>query len=430
MIGTAALAATLVQGNLDSRPNIILILSDDLGYGSVGCFGETEIPTPNIDSLAKNGVRMTDAYVTCPVCSPTRAGLLTGRYQQRFGHEFNPGPQGQASEKFGLTKGEAIIPEVLAKNGYRTGMVGKWHLGYEKGFTPMDRGFSSFFGFLGGAHPYTPGQRRSQIMRGRNPFKESEYLTDAFARESVEFIRRQDKTPFFLYLAFNAVHSPLQSPETYSASFPDLKGKRKTFAGMLTGLDKAVGRVLDTLKERMLEENTIIFFLSDNGGPTPQTTSKNGPLRGFKGQVYEGGIRVPFIVQWKGEVMSKEAIPTPCSSLDIFPTILEAAGISKEQGKPGLEGESLIPAIKGDASFRPPRSFFWRMGPQHAVRSGEWKMTVRSGGQPELYNLRLDVGESKNLASQEPGKLSELQALYSEWDKKNIPSKWRRSDGG
>lgn len=426
MIGTAALAAALIQGELESRPNFIVILADDLGYGSLGCYGETEIPTPNIDSLAKNGVRMTDAYVTCPVCSPTRAGLLTGRYQQRFGHEFNPGPQGQASESFGLTKSEAIIPEVLAKNGYRTGMVGKWHLGYEKGFTPMDRGFGSFFGFLGGAHPYFAGQRRSQVMRGRSSVKETEYLTDAFARESVEFIKTDDKSPFFLYLAFNAVHSPLQSTEDYSASFPNLKGKRKTFAGMLTGMDKAVGRVLETLKERKLEENTVIFFLSDNGGPTPQTTSKNGPLRGFKGQVYEGGIRVPFIVQWKGEIMPNKAIPTPCSSLDIFPTILDAAGISKEQGKPVLEGESLIPLIKGDASFRPTRSFFWRFGSQRAVRSGDWKLVAGPGSKSELFNLLDDIGETKDESRNYPRKKAELERLYADWDKKNISPKWRR----
>lgn len=423
---SAALLTTLIAGQAAARPNIVLILADDLGYGSLGCYGETQIPTPNIDSLAKNGVRMTDGYVTCPVCSPTRAGLLTGRYQQRFGHELNPGLQQAASEKFGIAASEQLLPEVLAKNGYRTGMVGKWHLGYQKGFTPTERGFGSFYGFLGGAHSYLPGAGSRGILREGEPVRESEYLTDAFARESVAFIKTQDKRPFFLYLAFNAVHSPLQAPDDYTKDFSQLRQKRKTFAGMLTGLDRAVGRVLDTLKERKVEENTLVVFLSDNGGPTQQTTSKNGPLRGVKGQVYEGGVRVPFIMQWKSKAAPGRSASEPCLSLDLFPTFLEAAGIPAQAARPGLEGRSLMPLLMGEKSSSPSRPLFWRFGSQHAVRSGDWKLVVRQNAQPELYQLTEDIGEAKDLSKAEPEKLDQLQKLYADWDKSNIPPAWKR----
>lgn len=412
------------------RPNIVLILADDLGYGSLSSYGEKEIPTPNIDAIATSGAKMTDGYVSCPICAPTRAGLLTGRYQQRFGFEHNPGPERQASPRFGLPENESTMAEVLSKNGYRTGMVGKWHLGYKEGRLPSDRGFQSFYGFLSGANNYMPGPRFDNILRGTEPVKETEYLTDALARESVDFIKKDDKRPFFLYLAFNAVHAPMEAPAKYTDPFKELTGTRKTFAGMQTAMDAAVGRVMGALKDKKLEERTVVFFLSDNGGPTQQTTSRNRPLRGVKGQVYEGGIRVPFLVQWKGEVKPGTVVQDPCFSLDIFPTILDIAGISKEQAKEGLEGRSLVPTLKGKFSQASPRAIFWRMGPQHAVRYGDWKLVVRRGAPPELYNLRDDIAESKNLAEAKPDKLSELQQLYTEWDKKNIAPLWRRSEEG
>jgi arylsulfatase A-like enzyme len=415
---------------LSKRPNIVLILADDLGYGSLSAYGEKEIPTPNIDSLAKNGAKMTDGYVSCPICAPTRAGLMTGRYQQRFGFEHNPGPDRQASPRFGLPADETTMAEVLSKNGYRTGMVGKWHLGYKEGRLPTDRGFQSFYGFLSGANNYLPGPRFDNILRGKETVKETEYLTDAMARESVDFIKKDDKRPFFLYLAFNAVHAPMEAPSKYTDPFTELTGTRKTFAGMQTAMDTAVGRVLTSLRVKKIEDNTVVFFLSDNGGPTQQTTSKNCPLRGVKGQVYEGGIRVPFMVQWKGEVKPGTLVQDPCFSLDIFPTILEIAGIPKEKAKEGLEGTSLLPLLQGSSSKAAPRAIFWRMGPQHAVRYGDWKLIVRRGAFPELYNLKDDIAESKNLAESKPDKLAELQKLYTEWDKKNTAPLWRRSEGG
>ena len=412
----------------DARPNIVLILADDLGYGSLGAYGEKEIPTPNIDSIAKNGAKMTNGYVSCPICAPTRAGLMTGRYQQRFGFEHNPGPARQANDNFGLPIDQTTIAEVLKKNGYRTGMFGKWHLGYKPELQPTARGFDEFYGFLSGARSYFPGRRTDPILRGTKQVPDPEYLTEALAQEAVAFMGQKSDKPFFVYLPFNAVHAPMEAPAKYTDPFPELTGTRKTYAGMQAGLDAAVGKVLDAIKKKGVEKNTVVFFLSDNGGPTQQTTSSNKPLRGVKGQMYEGGIRVPFMVQWQGKVKPGTVVQDPCFSLDIFPTVLEIAGISKEEQKEKQDGRSLMPALQGSQSAKSPRAIFWRMGAQFAVRSGDWKM-VSSRGRVELFNLKSDMAETSDLSASEPEKLKELQALYAAWNKENKAPLWRRSDG-
>jgi arylsulfatase A-like enzyme len=328
-----------------NKPNIVLIVGDDLGYGEILCRGKQDIPTPHLRSLATGGVCFTNAYVSCPVCSPTRAGLLTGRYQQRFGHEFNPGPATAAEAQFGLSLEETTIADRLKKLGYATGMVGKWHLGYRPEFHPQKRGFDEFFGFLGGAHSYTDSQAdaANRILRGTEPVDEPAYLTDAFGREAVAFIERHKSEPFFLYLPFNAVHAPLQAPEKYQNRFSDIDNqKRRTFAAMLSAMDDAVGQVLEKLRADSLEENTLVFFITDNGGPTMQISSKNDPLRGFKGQVWEGGIRVPFIVQWKGHLPADKIVDAPVIALDILPTAVAAAGGQTTDGKK-LDGVNLLP---------------------------------------------------------------------------------------
>ena len=412
----------------DARPNIVLILADDLGYGSLGAYGEKEIPTPNIDSIAKNGAKMTNGYVSCPICAPTRAGLMTGRYQQRFGFEHNPGPARQANDNFGLPIDQTTIAEVLKKNGYRTGMFGKWHLGYKPELQPTARGFDEFYGFLSGARSYFPGRRTDPILRGTKQVPDPEYLTEALAQEAVAFMGQKSDKPFFVYLPFNAVHAPMEAPAKYTDPFPELTGTRKTYAGMQAGLDAAVGKVLDAIKKKGVEKNTVVFFLSDNGGPTQQTTSSNKPLRGVKGQMYEGGIRVPFMVQWQGKVKPGTVVQDPCFSLDIFPTVLEIAGISKEEQKEKQDGRSLMPALQGSQSAKSHRAIFWRMGAQYAVRSGDWKM-VSSRGRVELFNLKSDMAETSDLSVSEPEKLKELQALYAAWNKENKAPLWRRSDG-
>ena len=408
------------------KPNIVLIVADDLGYGETGAQGyATDIPTPHIDAIARNGVRFTQGYVSAPLCSPTRAGLMTGRYQQRFGHEFNPGPKAKADTVFGLPRSEATLAERLQSLGYATGMVGKWHLGYSPEKTPTERGFGSFFGFLGGAHPYLPGGGGAEVFRGSQAVTEKEYLTDAFAREAVAFIDQHQREPFFLYLPFNAVHAPLQASEKYLGRFAGIKdSKRRTFAAMLTAMDDAVGRVLGRLAELKLSEQTLIVFVSDNGGPTPTTSSGNGPLHGYKGQVWEGGIRVPFMMQWAGHLPAGRVYERPVMSLDIHATAVAAAGASvSPEWK--LDGVNLLPYLLGENTGRPHETLYWRMGEKHAIRDGDWKLLVEQGATaPALFNLATDIGEKNNLAAAQPEKLKELVARYDAWASQMSAPSW------
>jgi arylsulfatase A-like enzyme len=409
------------------KPNIVVILVDDLGYAELGCQGCKDIPTPHIDSIARNGVRFTDGYVSCPVCAPTRAGLLTGRYQQRFGLETNPGPQRSAATTYGLPRNELTIAERLKPLGYATGMVGKWHEGYKPDATPTRRGFDEFFGFLAGAHGYMPGNTAAAILRGTTKINEKEYLTDAFAREAVAFIDRHADEPFFLYLPFNAVHSPLQATEKYLNRFGGItNNKRKTFAAMASAMDDAVGDVLDALRRHGLEENTLVFFVSDNGGPTRSTTSRNTPLRGFKAQVYEGGIRVPFLVQWKGRVPAGVVRKQPVIALDILPTAIAAAG-GRASPDWKLDGANLMPYLTNEKAPDPHNTLYWRFTKQHALRRGDWKLVkTATGTKWELYNLAEDIGEKNDLAAEMPGRVKELDALWQAWNAQLVEPKWVR----
>jgi arylsulfatase A-like enzyme len=408
-----------------ARPNIVFIAADDLGYAELGVQGCRDIPTPNIDSIAANGVRFTDGYVSCPVCSPTRAGWITGRYQQRFGHEFNPGPAQQADPNFGLPLSEVTLANQLKAAGYATGIVGKWHLGYRPEFHPQKRGFDEFFGFLGGAHPYLPTPGADPILRGTQPVEEREYLTEAFAREALDFIGRHRNQPFFLYLSFNAVHAPLQATEKYLARFSQIQDqRRRTFAAMLSAMDDAVGQVLQRLREYKLEDNTLVVFISDNGGPTNNTSSRNDPLRGYKGQVLEGGIRVPFLMQWKARLPKGLVYREPVISLDIFPTVVAAAGASLPANP--LDGVNLLPYLTGQSKGAPHHALYWRFGAQAAIRKGPWKMVRLADGQPQLYNLAEDIGESRDLASAQPAKLKELREDWEAWNRQLSPPRWQQ----
>jgi arylsulfatase A-like enzyme len=437
---TLTLLAVALPVPAAAKPNVLVILADDLGYADIGVHGSRDVATPHIDSLAKNGVRCSSGYVSGPYCSPTRAGLLTGRYQQRFGHEFNPALLAQGGAGQGLASGETTIADRLKAAGYATGLVGKWHLGEEDKFHPLNRGFGEFFGFLPGSHSYltSDDQARGPIYRNKQRVAIDGYLTDVLAREAAAFIDRHQKEPFFLYLAFNAVHTPLQAPERLLKKFADVKdADRRTYLAMTAALDEAVGKVLDKLRSAGLEENTLVFFFSDNGGPSGKkfapNRSSNLPLRGGKGDTWEGGIRVPFLVQYKGKLPPGKVYDQPVIQLDIAATALALAGVeAKPEWK--LDGVNLLPFLEGKESKPPHEALYWRFGEQMAIRKGDWKL-VRPDFSPDtpfgkvaekplLFNLKEDIGEKTDLAAKHPDRVKELQQQWDKWNATLAPSAW------
>jgi arylsulfatase A-like enzyme len=403
-----------------------------MGYADVGFQGCKDIPTPNLDALAASGVRFTNGYVSGPYCSPTRAGLLTGRYQTRFGHEFNPG-----GANSGLPVTETTLANRLKAAGYATGLVGKWHLGSLPAMQPQQRGFDEFFGFLGGAHSYF---QSAGILRGNEPVKELDYTTDAFGREAVAFIDRHKAQPWFLYLAFNAVHTPMNATDDRLAKFPSVADKtRRTYDAMMLAMDDAIGKVRKELADAGLEKNTVVTFISDNGGPTmPGVTvngSRNDPLRGSKRTTLEGGVRVPFVVSWPGHI-KPGVFEQPVIQLDLNATALAAAGIdTKPDWK--LDGMNLLPFLAGEKSGAPHDALYWRFGDQMAIRMGDYKLVrydsnadTLTGGRKQpvtgakLYNLASDIHEDKDLAATMPDKAKELQAKWDEWNKANVKPLW------
>lgn len=445
------LAALALPAHAERKPNILVIVADDLGWGELTSQGITkDIPTPNIDSISANGVRFTNGYVSGPYCSPTRAGLLTGRYQQRFGHEFNLGRAVNDGEPIGLSLKETTIANRLKTAGYATGWFGKSHLGSAPEFHPQKRGFDEFYGFLGGAHSYiNPGQGPNGIFHGTDPVKDPGYLTEAFAREAANFIEQKKDQQWFVYLPFNAVHAPLETLEKYESRFSSIQDpKRRKFAGLLSALDDSVGTVLSKVRDLNLEEDTLIYFFSDNGGPTASITSQNGPLKGFKAQTSEGGIRVPFAVQWKGTIPAGKTEDRPVIQLDVLPTSLAAAGVEIDPAWK-LDGVNLLPYLKGEKTEAPHETLFWRFGQQLAVRKGDWKLVksaadgdARNGAGKanlegsKLYNLKDDIGEKNDLAASNPEKVKELEAAWNEWNAGLVDPTWvpdgngrRRPDG-
>ena len=445
----------------DRHPNVVLLLADDLGYGELGCQGNREIPTPHIDSIAAGGVRFTNGYVTAAFCSASRAGLLTGRYQTRFGYEFNPIGHRNEDPAAGLPASQKTIADQLQAIGYTTALFGKWHLGGTAAYHPYRRGFDEFFGFMHEGHyfvapPYkgvtTMLRRKSlpngqtgrwhsktekliysdhmgsnepdydadnPIIRGGQPVEEKEYLTDALTRESVDFINRASDRPFFLYLPYNAVHSPLQGADRYMKKFDSIQDiHRRIFAAMLANLDDSVGEVLAALEANELMENTIIVFLSDNGGPTRELTSSNLPLRGGKGQLYEGGIRIPFMMQWKGVISPNQEYHEPVISTDLMATFAALADAPLPKTK--LDSVNLLPYIQGDRQGSPHEFLYWRTGNKQALRMGDWKTVLEPGRKGsekwQLYNLKSDLSESTDLASVKP---EILKSLTDKWNAVN-----------
>jgi arylsulfatase A-like enzyme len=425
-------------------PNIVLILADDLGYADLSIHGARDIATPHIDSLAKQGIRCTSGYVSGPYCSPTRAGLMTGRYQQRFGHEFNPVLLANGGQGQGLAVQETTIANRLQAAGYATALIGKWHLGEEEAFHPQGRGFEEFFGFLTGSHSYLTSDdpQRGPIVRGKEKVPLNGYLTDVLAQEASSFIQRNQQRPFFLYLAFNAVHTPMHAPAEVLDKFSgEANEQRRTYLAMLSKLDDAVGRVLAKVRELNLDEQTLVFFLSDNGGPTTKFAangSRNAPLRGSKGDTWEGGIRVPFLARWKGRLPAGKTYDQPVIQLDITATALAAAGVEAGSDQK-LDGVNLLPHLEGKNNGSPHEALYWRFGSQMAIRQGDWKLARPSRGakeyediatEPLLFNLASDIGEQHDVAAQHPEKVRELQAAWNRWNAGLASPRWPATAGG
>lgn len=437
-----ALAAGL-QAQAARPPNIVFLLADDLGYGELGCQGNHEIPTPNIDSIASNGVRFTNGYVTAPFCTPSRAGLITGRYQTRFGHERNVTGKLNLDPRVGLPLSEKTMADRLRAGGYVTSVIGKWHLGASSQFHPFKRGFDEFYGFLHEGHFYFPLPYRGALtrlrtneppydeenpmMRGTDQVKETEYLTDAFAREATAFIDRNRNRPFFLYVPFNAIHSPMQAPVAALKKFEYIRDEqRRLFAAMIASMDEAVGAVLQKLRDTGLENDTLVIFLSDNGGPTEELTSSNAPLRGGKGQVFEGGIRIPYLVQWKSRIAAGRTVDDPVISLDLLPTMLEAAGLPSTNVR--MDGVSLLPLLTNKVQHLSERALYWRYGANSALRRGDWKVVNQRSGNAEakweLFDLSKDPAESTDLSVQQPLMLTRLRAEHRALNDQMVSPRW------
>jgi len=427
------------------KPNVLIIFADDLGYADIGVHGGKAVPTPNIDALAASGVRCTSGYVTCPYCSPSRAGMLTGRAQTRFGHEFNPHVGKEA--ELGLPLDQRTIANELHDVGYATALIGKWHQGFDKPHHPNSRGFDEFFGFLVGGHNYAQhpdadpefgsGHSHNMIYRGDKLQKLDGFLTDIFTDEAIGFMDRNKQKPWMLYLAYNAVHTPLEISPSIAARIPAgvTDNDRRGYLGLLLGLDDAIGRVTDYLRKSGADKNTLVFFVSDNGGAGRKpylayNTGVNTPLRGDKGQTLEGGIRVPFFASWPGKLPAGKTYDHPVSTLDFLPTACALAGAKHVDA---IEGVNLLPFLKGESQSAPHATLAWRFGPQKAIRQGDWKLTderdfdtkTQSGWR--LYDLSKDIGEAHDLSAQFPEKKAELIKLWEEWDSHNIAPKWHGS---
>lgn len=433
------LSGLLLSAQQDNdKPNLIVIMTDDMGYADVGFNGCKDIPTPNIDSIAYNGAHIVNGYVSFPVCGPSRAGFITGRYQDRFGFTTNPTID-PTNDIAGLPLDEKTIAEVLHEEGYKSAIVGKWHLGTHPNFHPLHRGFDYFYGFLSGGHNYFMNQLTIENLENvkskwawyRTKLRENhktlefedyktDYLTDELSDAALRFIDKQAENDqaFFLFLSYNAPHTPMHATQKYLSRFTDIQDKkRKTYAAMVSAVDDGVGNVLRTLKDNGIEENTLIVFLSDNGG-AHNNASQNTPLRGIKGSVYEGGFRVPFAMQWKGVIPANTRYEESVSSLDIMASIVNILDIKTNPKKP-LDGVNIIPYLTGKKKGVPHEYLFWRKWEQNAMAAinADYKLLkVKKNAETEFYNLKNDVSEKENIKGSSSKKVQEIQKEWDKWD--------------
>jgi arylsulfatase A-like enzyme len=426
--------APVPQNAAPEKPNIVYLLADDLGRNDVGFMGGQAIKTPNLDKLAGSGARL-DAFYVQPVCSPTRAALMTGRYPIRHGLQVGVvRPWAQ----YGLPLEERTLPQALKEAGYETAIVGKWHLGhFQKEYLPTRRGFDHQYGHYNGALDYFTKDRDGGFdwHRDDKVARDEGYSTHLLAKEAVRVIRERDpKKPLFLYVPFNAVHAPHQVPESYTKAYGNLKGQRKTYAGMLAAMDEAVGQILAELDARGLRKNTLIVFSSDNGGPNPGRLTDNGPFRAGKGTVYEGGVRVAACAAWEGRIRPGTTVAAPMHMVDWYPTFLRAAGASPTQKLP-LDGKDILPTLT-EGKPSPHDAILLNASPNGgALRMGDWKLVVKTGagtnedGDPltrtaakvELFNLKDDPYEKNDLSTAQPEKVRELRARYDAFAGQAVP---------
>ncbi|MBL0742704.1 sulfatase [Chryseolinea lacunae] len=479
---TAFLSASVVRDTTVRQPNIIVLVADDLGKTDIPLYGNKTVKTPFIDSLAAQGATFTEGYVTAAICSPSRAGLLTGRYQQRFGHETQPVnryarnyleqilantfidrqqlefvkhtkvPTLESIAQQGLPLQEITLADLLRKNGYATGIIGKWHLGANTPFQPLNRGFDYHYGFyeafswyadttdrdfvnvrakgIMDSHVWDHGrQGGSLIRRGNEILDEKEYLTYKLAHEAVDFIEQKKDKPFFLYVPFNAPHTPFQAPK-HDVEKLEAKGltrKQAVYAAMIENLDNAIGAIVQKVKAVGQEDNTLIFFISDNGGATYTGATDNAPLKGGKLSLYEGGLNVPFVVKWKGHVPAGTVFNSPVISLDIFATAAAVSGSQLPTDR-GYDGVNLIPYLTKADTTLPHATLFWRAGFNKAVRKGDWKLVRNEKDNIlVLYDLSIDKNERNNLAATHPEKVKELEEALSAWEKTLVSPRWPSS---
>jgi arylsulfatase A-like enzyme len=437
----------------ETRPNVIIILADDLGYADISAYGVKRIATPNIDRIGAEGVKFTDAYAAAPVCSPSRAALQTGRYPGRYGFEYNNGPPARDVQlNLGLDSGEITIAQGLKTSGYHTGLIGKWHLGSNDDFYPTHRGYDEFVGFLAGATAYIDTSlpqvhyadpagvsmkataRRdvhTQIIEGPDRtvvHNEQEYLTEYFGRRAVEYVERNARaqTPYFLYLAFNAPHDPLVVTQKYYDRFPQIQSQEnRIYAAMISALDDAVGVVMDAVERSGEADNTIVYFMSDNGcAAYIGSICSCEPLRGGKLSHYEGGVRVPFMLRWPARIKAGQVNRAVISTMDVFPTSLVAAG-GRLPSDRRYDGVDLMPYLDGKKSGIPHDALMWRRLPLVSIRSGDWKLWKNVNGEfTLLFNLRDDPNETTNLASREPARVKELESAIELWAKDLQDPRW------
>lgn len=407
----------------NTKPNIIVIVVDDAGYVDFGFMGSKDLETPNIDSLAKDGVVFSDAHVTATVCAPSRAGLLTGKYQQRFGFEAN-GTGDENSGDIGLSDDVVTMADVFQQNKYKTIAIGKWHLGSTPTDHPNKRGFDEFYGFLAGSRSYFPIKNPStEVMLQQNGkrIQFDGYLTDVLGNRSVSFVEESKDHPFFMYLAYNAVHTPMEAKDSDLAKYKN--HPRQYLAAMTWSLDENIGKLRNKLKELGILNNTLIYFLSDNGG-AHNNSSKNGVLKGWKGNKFEGGHRVPFIVSWPAKIKPNQKFDGLTSSLDIFSTAQAAANIKKDTNLV-LDGVDLLPYLTQEKQGNPHKELYWRKLEESATRIGDYKLIHLKGYGSTLYNLSNDLGEINNLSTKEILPLNLLTKKLADWESKIMEPLWR-----